>query len=337
MDKIKIIAATEFSIAVRSKAFLVGILLLPVLMVGSIVLQTVVADRADTKPRRFAVLDHTGKIYPTINLATGVWNDVVEGKKKIDDLRLAGLSGRRNRPKGSRFEPELVREDGRSGDEIRLELSDRIRKGNLFAFVEIPAEVIDPKGKTDVKILYHTESPNDESLMRFLEAAINADVRVRRFQAAGINPLAAERLSKPIPAEVLGLLKRGSDGHVKPAEKVDFIRTFVVPAALMFVVFMVVMTTTPQLLNSVIQEKTSRISEVLLGSVSPFELMMGKLIGNVGVSLVSHREARHVRSGPPRRLGRRPHARPDRVHARAARSARTPSAGAIRRQRGSAT
>ena len=54
----------------------------------------------------------------------------------------------------------------------------------------------------------------------------------------------------------------------------------------MFVVFMVVMATTPQLLQSVIEEKMSRISEVLLGSVSPFELMMGKLLGNVGIAML---------------------------------------------------
>ena len=43
---------------------------------------------------------------------------------------------------------------------------------------------------------------------------------------------------------------------------------------------------TPQLLNSVIEEKMSKISEVLLGSVTPFELMMGKLLGNTGIAVV---------------------------------------------------
>jgi len=39
------------------------------------------------------------------------------------------------------------------------------------------------------------------------------------------------------------------------------------------------------LLNSVMEEKTQRISEVLLGSITPFEFMMGKVLGGVGVSL----------------------------------------------------
>jgi len=47
-----------------------------------------------------------------------------------------------------------------------------------------------------------------------------------------------------------------------------------------------VMSGAPQLLNSVIEEKMSRISEVLIGSVTPFELMMGKLAGSVAVSLL---------------------------------------------------
>ena len=73
---------------------------------------------------------------------------------------------------------------------------------------------------------------------------------------------------------------------IKGAERVDPIRVFVVPAVLLFLIFFVVMASAPQLLNSVLEEKMSRISEVLLGSASPFELMMGKLIGNVGIALL---------------------------------------------------
>ena len=58
------------------------------------------------------------------------------------------------------------------------------------------------------------------------------------------------------------------------------------PVVLMFAMFFVIMTSAPQLLNSVLEEKMSKISEVLLGSITPFELMMGKLLGNVGIAIV---------------------------------------------------
>ncbi|MGH9313809.1 MAG: ABC transporter permease, partial [Vicinamibacterales bacterium] len=84
----------------------------------------------------------------------------------------------------------------------------------------------------------------------------------------------------------LGLLERGDEGAIKEAAAVDRLRTFAIPAAFMIMMFLLVMSSSPQLLNSVIEEKMSRISEVLVASVTPFQLMMGKLLGSVGVSLV---------------------------------------------------
>ncbi len=56
--------------------------------------------------------------------------------------------------------------------------------------------------------------------------------------------------------------------------------------AAVFLLFFFIVTSVPQLMNSVLTEKTSRISEVLLGSLSPTELMTGKLLGSVAVSLL---------------------------------------------------
>ena len=54
----------------------------------------------------------------------------------------------------------------------------------------------------------------------------------------------------------------------------------------MFLLFLIVVMTAPPLLNSVLEEKMSRISEVLLGSVTPFELMAGKLLSSTAVSVI---------------------------------------------------
>ncbi len=284
--KVGVVASTEFSSAVRTKAFLISLLLLPLIMVGSILIQTVVARRVDTSPRRFAVLDREGTFYPVIENAARARNTAVVGKD--------------GKPYAPKFEPERVELGDRSRDEALLALSDRVRKGDLFAFVEIPEEVVEPRSAEHEALRYYSENPNDESLADWLEMTVNAEVRGRRLRSAGIDPRLADRLSRPVPTENLGLLSRVAAAPVKPgettkagapatirqAEKVDRVRSALVPAVLMFVVFMVVMTTTPQLLQSVIEEKMSRISEVLLGSVTPFELMMGKLLGNVGIALV---------------------------------------------------
>ena len=283
MHKIYVVATTEFGSAVRTKSFLVGILLLPIIMGGSIVLQLLVAKQVDTKTRRFAVVDRTGALYPTIVEAARGRNarQVIKDGKQVEP----------------RFEPERADLGGRAEQETLLGLSDRVRRGELYAFVVIPAGLDDPKG-TAMALQYHSDNPNDPGLRTWLDATITAAARARRYRAAGVDPALTARLDRPVLSENLGLLARLAPtataggaatkgaGAIKAAERVDPIRTFAVPAVLMFVTFMIIMSSAPQLLNSVIEEKMSRISEVLLGSVTPFELMMGKLLGNVGIALV---------------------------------------------------
>jgi ABC-type Na+ efflux pump permease subunit len=280
LRKIGTVASTEFGSAVQTKAFLVSLLLLPVIIGGSMVLQITIARRVDTKPRSVAVIDRTGELYSSIERAARAHN------AQTDD------------PQGNAVHPriELSPMTNSGGDDAAtlLELSDRIRGGELDAFVVIPPETIrlpPPSAAPPLGPDYHSDSPNDDVARNWLAATIDHEVRSRRFRSAGIDQALADRLSQPIILGNLGLfeLDRSAPGPrpvIKPAQKVDPVRTAAVPAVLMFVLLLLVMTTTPHLLNSVIEEKMSKISEVLLGSLTPFELMMGKLLGNAGIVLL---------------------------------------------------
>src|SRR4029077_1780407 len=61
---------------------------------------------------------------------------------------------------------------------------------------------------------------------------------------------------------------------------------FVLPLAFMFLLFMGVMGSGQGLLTTTIEEKSSRVIEVLLSAVSPMQLMAGKLIGHMAISLL---------------------------------------------------
>ena len=83
-----------------------------------------------------------------------------------------------------------------------------------------------------------------------------------------------------------GLVERGPDGKAVEAKEVDDLERIGLPMFVLVLMFMSVMTGAMHLLNAVIEEKMSKISEVLLGSVTPVELLAGKLLGVVGVSLL---------------------------------------------------
>ena len=120
----------------------------------------------------------------------------------------------------------------------------------------------------------------------------NNEVRARRFRAAGIDQGAADRLNQPVALDNLGLVDRGpsaADGTSRDQGRrkgrPDPLRGRAGDSDVHHVLRD--HDQRPQLLNSVIEEKMSKISEVLLGSITPFELMMGKLLGNTGIALVT--------------------------------------------------
>jgi ABC-2 type transport system permease protein len=278
--KIWIVTATEFSSSIRTKAFFLGLMFLPLLVGGSIGLQLFLVNRVDARTRSFAVIDRTGTLYPVIERATQTYND-----QTVDP------AGKTVRP---RFAPSLVPSSASDGPAALLELSERIRRGELDAFVVIPAEAVQtstPGAAPSAAVEFHSDSPNDDAVRNWLIPTINNEIHERRFRSAGFDPALADRLNQPVRLDNLGLFERDLSNPngplaVKPAVMINPIRTAVIPFVLMYVMFLIIMTTTPQLLNSVMEEKLSKISEVLLGSVTPFELMMGKLIGQTGIALL---------------------------------------------------
>ena len=273
MRKILIVAHTEFSTLVRSKAFIAGVLLLPVMMGLSLGLTRATRRVTDNKDRTFAIVDYTGVVGAPLAAVAKLFDPGTQ----LGDTRPGGAAS-------SRFIAVPVDTAGRQPDDLRLELSDRVRKGELFAFVEVPANVIDPAA--DARIQYYSDHPSYTTLPTWLRVAANGVIISERFRRASIDRALVARLSKQATVDSLDLFERGADGTIKPAGKVDTARAIGVPIAIMGLMFITIMSSGPGLLNSVIEEKMSRISEVLMGSLTPFQLMVGKLVGSVSVSVL---------------------------------------------------
>ncbi|MGE5814376.1 MAG: ABC transporter permease [Acidobacteriota bacterium] len=272
MSRILIVATSEFLALVRTKAFLIGVMLMPVFMGGAIAIQHFTEKRMDTSTRTFAVLDHTGRIFPILAAATEAWNE-----------RATGADGVQHAPKFVARREETGKE---TLEQARMRLSDAVKRGDLFAFVEVPKAVLDPSLSPPAKVQYHSNHPSYETLPRFLEVAVGRTVLALRFQAAALDPTLVDQLTRAPELENLGVFERDSSGRVQSAVEIDQLRAVGVPATFMALMFLIVMSSSPQLLNSVMEEKMSRISEVIIASVTPFQLMMGKLLGSAGVSLL---------------------------------------------------
>ena len=273
MRKALIVAQSEFITLVRSKAFLIGLILMPVVMGTSVMLVRATKDATDMKDRTFALVDYTGVVAEPLKGVANLYNS---GTPSPMDAVLPR--------KGPRFIPVEIKPSGGDGEALRLDLSNRVRTQEFFAFVEVPAEILDPA--SGVSIRYYSDHPSYNALPQWLRATVNAVVLNERFRRASVDRALVVRLTKQAPIEELGLFERGTDGGIKAAEEVNVARAYGIPLAVLVLMYITIMTSAPQLLNSVIEEKMSRISEVLIGSVTPFELMMGKLLGGAATSIL---------------------------------------------------
>jgi ABC-2 type transport system permease protein len=273
-NKAAIVALSEFNTLTRSKAFIIGILLMPVFMGIAFGVQKFTRNATDIKDRAFVVIDHTGVIYPAIAAAADEWN------------RGVAATGEQTAPRFLPSQHVVPRSPGASeiDDQARATLSDRVRKDEIYAFVEIPADALNPDGNGSVR--YHSNHPAYRPLPGWIANVVNREIMNRRFRDAAIDRALVTRLTKRIDVAELGLLQRDASGAIRSATMVDKVRTVAIPVGMMMILLFSVMSAAPQLLNSVIEEKMSRISEVLIGSVTPFQLMLGKLAGSVAVSIL---------------------------------------------------
>lgn len=169
----------------------------------------------------------------------------------------------------SRYErvvlPELT------GDALFEDLNQRIAKGDLFAYFVIGG---DPVVKGD-GLRYASANLTDSDLLDWFTRNANSVVRDRRLDEKDIDRLTAQWVQKPLDVDSR---KIGKGGKEEESTKADTARQWA-PMGFAYVLWLSIFTIAQMLMTNTIEEKSSRIIEVLLSSVSPLQLMMGKIFG----------------------------------------------------------
>lgn len=272
MNKVLVVFKREYLAQVRSKSFLITLVMMPLLMVGSVLVQSLIGDGVDTKDRRIAIVDHTGLLFDAIKQRADARNETAVNNENGERIRPRFLLSAVE-PK-----PDAVKQ--------QLELSKQVKSQQLYAFVELGPNLTDSKadGASDF-VRYYSDSPTDREFVRWLYGPLNQLVLSRRFKEANLSADVVEGAVRPIDVSNLGLVSVDESGRIKDAEEANRLTSFLVPYGFCMLMFMSVMVSGPQMMQNIIEEKMQRIAEVLIGSIPPFQLMLGKLLGVMAVSL----------------------------------------------------
>lgn len=252
MNRIWLVLKREYVENVRTKAFLIGLVMTPVWMALVFVVPSLARETAKTE--RVIIVDPVGTLGPALVAALE---------------QIPGPHGTR------RFEPEIRSDVGPGGLE---EYERAAGRGDLFLVVLTAALLEnkrDPAPGEPPAGLYGASGVGALDTGRVLEATLDRVVNHVLIEKHRVPEAVAAALQRPA-ARYTGLTASGEKSGVAQ---------IMAPFLAMMLLFMGIVGISQMLISSTLEEKASRVYEVLLSSLSPFQLMAGKVLGICGVGL----------------------------------------------------
>jgi ABC-2 type transport system permease protein len=242
MDKLKAVIKREYLTRVRSKGFIIGTVLSPLFMSSFILVPFLIGRSAGPDHYQIAVLDQSG-----------------DGSL-FDSLK---QSLEPTKPRQAYY--DLLREKIDSPEELearRQALSRRIEQKQLDGYLILPPDALWQK-----EIKFYAKNASSFSNRARLEGAVDNAIKERRIMLEGLNADRVRELTKAVDLAVVNERGESERGRVALA------------FTLVMFIYITVLIYGVSVMRGVMEEKQSRIIEVLLASVRPFDLMLGKVIG----------------------------------------------------------
>jgi ABC-2 type transport system permease protein len=239
--KLWAVVKREYLERVRTKGFVIGTILGPLLMGGMMVVP-MLAARSTSKPLKVAVLD-TG----------GTLREAVE-----DGLRTARVDDR------PRF--EVVPGSGAEPAAREAALKKAVLAAELDGYVELPEDAV-----AGNEARYYGRNVSNRIDLRTLERAVSDVLVGRRLTTAGLDAAKVKELTKELDLKTIRLSASG--------EREDRGAAVLLSLILLMILYTSIIMWGSMVMTSVVEEKSSRVVEVMASGVSSTTLLAGKLLG----------------------------------------------------------
>jgi ABC-2 type transport system permease protein len=249
--KVLVLAKREYMTRIQGRGFWIGVMAVPVLMLGIIGIVNMLEERAPSK-HHLVVVDGTGQVGSSLE------QDLTEG-----------ASGR---GRNIAFTVDVQPPAG-DADAQRAELDRRVLAGEIDAWLWIPAGAVGGD-----KVEYHAENLSNFSTQGVLERRLTEALGRLRMAAAGLDYDRIQQLTSRVN---LSTVRVTSEGGREEGGEGGALLSYLL---FMFLYFVIAFQG-QQVMIGVLEEKTSRVVEIIISKVTPAELMLGKILGICAVGL----------------------------------------------------
>jgi ABC-2 type transport system permease protein len=248
MHKLLMVIRREYLERIRKKSFWLGTMLLPLLLLGLVLFQVLLPDVESGKLKIIALVDATGKL------------------SQAFQLKLSEEKTKEGKPL---YRVEVVALEG-SLEATRQRLEPRVLSGEIFGIITV-GEDLDSASN----YRFYARSVGNIFALKALQRALKEAVVGVRLEQSHLNVGAEElnRLLAPVEMESFEIKEQGQ------ARKRGFDEAYLGTFAFVMILYMALLLYGIAVMRGILEEKSNRIMEVLLGSLTPDQLMTGKILG----------------------------------------------------------
>ena len=239
MNKIGLIVEREFLERVRKKSFIVSTLLTPLFMIAMMVLPSVMMFKGGSSTKNVVVIDNSPEQFV--------------GKKLVS---------------GKTVSFELLNQ-GAALNEARLEF-----KGN-YGILVIGSDVLDNPQNIQLVLNEASSMSVEENIQNQIQSILRTE-RLKRYDLENMDQILADANVRVNNIQTLKNNDQEGDGNM---EKTSTTASWLMGLLLGMMLYFILIVYGQQVLQSVIDEKQTRVLDVMVTSCTPFELMMGKILG----------------------------------------------------------
>jgi ABC-2 type transport system permease protein len=272
MRKFWAVVRHEYKKIVYKWTFLLGTLLFPVIGAGFAVVPALIFSMQG-EPTRLVIVDPTKQIGPRIreNLSQEMLNKNASQNAQRSAADITVPQDERMRNAAKQLAAGFVFVDfnasGKSSEHIRQELNAMASGDVIDAYLIVPQN---PQ-QEDAKFEFRSRKGGDLVASEALKEAVNGAVRSQRLADANINEQLVEDLSRDVALDSKSINEHG--------EEKDSDMLFLASLVIGLMIYITLTIYGQVIMGAVVEEKETRIAEILFSSARPFELMAGKLVG----------------------------------------------------------
>lgn len=253
MHKVWIIFKREYLTRVKTKGFIFATILIPVLSAGLFGFSIYMATRQNNRTMKIGILDNAGGLADAV--AKGLDNKLPNGLPAFQVLKSIDHPA--------------------AEASARKELLDEVNAGTLDGYLVLPQDT-----ETANTAEFHTRNTGDFTLAGDLQASVSHAVIARRLSNLGVHVAHLSDVIHKVDIKMVKVTKAG-----ETEEKGQTFITAIVLAMLLYTTLIMYGIVT---MRSVLEEKTTRIVEILISAVTPFQLLAGKIVGVAAVAITQY-------------------------------------------------